>query len=193
MFCCAIWWLSHPNIANNPGAPFLLRFLFWTGRGGATNNHIGNKRFRTIVAGYQREYLVARKKDKALIAGKIVSIVKENGGRFLKRSTESNVWVEVTDKKATEKTSQALREGLDVRHRTIRPEKMTRRNDVGSNAEKSRKRTTIVQGYVADDVSPSLRSQSTMETVPELNEESMFMYLPPPIVTRSDFDNVEQV
>ena len=178
------------RVSLTTGSPFLLRFS--TGRGGATNNHIGNKRFRTLVAGYQREYLVARKKDKALIAGKIVSIIKENGGRFLKRSTDSNVWVEVTDKKATEKTSQALREGLDVRHKTIRPEKMTKRNDIGSNSEKSRKRTTLVQGYVAD-VSPSLRSQSTMETVPELNEESMFMYLPPPIVTRSDCDNVEQV
>ena len=162
--------------------------LLLLGRGGATNNHIGNKRFRSIVADHQREYLGARKKEKAVIARKIVSIIQENGGRFLKRSFESDVWVEVTDKKATEKTSQALREGLDVRHKTIRPEKMTKRN---YGIHDKSKNHNNVRGHVVADGSPSLASQAT---VPELNEESLFaMYLPPPLISRSDFDNAEQV
>ena len=98
------------------------------GRGGRTNSHIGNKRYRTIVADYQSEYLEARKKDKILIARRIVALVKERGGRFLKQGPTDQTWMEVPDKRATEKTSQALREGLDVRNKTIRPHKMIRRD-----------------------------------------------------------------
>jgi len=99
------------------------------GRGGATNNHPGNQRFRAIVAEHMPEYLLARKKEKAHIARRVVRSIQRDGGRFLKRqkdhSTGTEVWMEVTDKKATEKTSQALREGLDVRHKTYRPEKLS--------------------------------------------------------------------
>lgn len=84
------------------------------GRGGATNNHAGNRKFRVIVAHYQKQYLAARKRDKRNIAEIIVSEVRKDGGRFLKREADLT-WVEVDDKKACEKTSQALREGLDVR------------------------------------------------------------------------------
>mmetsp|Transcript_1329 Transcript_1329/g.1663 ORF Transcript_1329/g.1663 Transcript_1329/m.1663 type:complete len:228 (-) Transcript_1329:159-842(-) len=88
------------------------------GRGGATNNHVGNKQFRAIVAEHQPEYLSAKKRDKAGIARRIVQVLRERGGRFLKKVEGEGPerWVDVGDKKATEKTSQALREGLDVRH-----------------------------------------------------------------------------
>jgi len=86
------------------------------GRGGATNNHIGNRNFRKLVAQHQQAYLMARKRDKRDIAQRIVSIVRNNGGRFLKRNDNSpEMWVDVGDKRACEKTSQALREGLEVR------------------------------------------------------------------------------
>jgi hypothetical protein len=88
------------------------------GRGGATNNYIGNKRFRSIVACHQGEYLKAKKKDKVRVSQAIVRAIRESGGRFLRRVSEG-LWVEVGDKKATEKTSQALREGLDVRAITL--------------------------------------------------------------------------
>ena len=85
------------------------------GRGGATNNHSGNKFFRTIVADHQAEYLQARKRDKGAIALRIVRIVYGEGGRFLRRDPATREWIEVGEKRAAEKTSQALREGLDVR------------------------------------------------------------------------------
>ena len=86
------------------------------GRGGATNNHVGNKRFRMHVSENQPAYLQAKKRDKSLIARAVVDRVREQGGRFLKKIDErGNSWIEVGDKKAIEKTSQALREGLDVR------------------------------------------------------------------------------
>jgi hypothetical protein len=92
------------------------------GRGGATNNHLGNQHFRTIVAEHQQEYLRSRKKEKIGIARRVVVMVQSNGGRFLKR-TPADEWVEVDDKRAQEKTSQALREGLDVRNKIVRGNK----------------------------------------------------------------------
>jgi hypothetical protein len=166
------------------------------GRGGATNNHVGNKRFRAIVAEYQKEYLEVRKKAKSDIARRIVARVGENGGRFLKRDDASNMWVEVLVKKAVEKTSQALREGLDVRHKTIRPEKMPRRESESSE-ESPRKRTRMVEGEVME--SPSITSASGGEAIPDLNEEqaqatdNLLLYLPPPMVSQVDCANVEEV
>lgn len=119
------------------------------GRGGATNVHPGNKRFRAIVAHYMPNYLAARKKEKSIIARQIVDQIKKQGGRFLKRSDGNDTWTEVSDKKATEKTSQALREGLDVRHKTYRLEKMSRR-DSDTSDENPRKRTRLVTGTVLD-------------------------------------------
>jgi hypothetical protein len=157
------------------------------GRGGATNNHIGNKRFRTIISEYQLGYLQARKKEKVVVARRIVDCVKMNGGRFLKRDDSTNMWVEVSIKKATEKTSQALREGLDVRHKTIRPEKMHRLGTSPGNDESPRKRARLVEGEVVD-------TKATGEDIPELNDdqsagssEPTFLQLAPP--NQSEFDS----
>ena len=87
------------------------------GRGGVTNNHVGNKRFRSLVATYQPLYLTCRKVEKSIVAKNIVDIVHQYGGRFLKKQGRRGnfFWTEADMKKAIEKTSQALREGLDVR------------------------------------------------------------------------------
>lgn len=96
------------------------------GRGGRTNTHLGNRRYRAIVAKYQPEYLAAKKKDKIVIARRIVSIIHANGGRFLKQGNGVSIWMPIPNPKAINKTSQALREGLDVRHKTVRPNKIFR-------------------------------------------------------------------
>jgi len=85
------------------------------GRGGGTNTQAGNKRFRAIVNAHQPMYLQARRKEKPLIARCIVEWIRLKGGRFLKKDDASGKWVEVGDNRAEAKTSQALREGLDVR------------------------------------------------------------------------------
>jgi hypothetical protein len=87
------------------------------GRGGVTNTHQGNMRFRTLVADRQDEYLVASKKEKGLMARKIVKTIQDRGGRFIAYNASTGVWEPVPEKKAIEKASQALREGLDVRNR----------------------------------------------------------------------------
>eukprot|EP00526_Cylindrotheca_closterium_P006758 CAMPEP_0113639268 /NCGR_PEP_ID=MMETSP0017_2-20120614/20596_1 /TAXON_ID=2856 /ORGANISM="Cylindrotheca closterium" /LENGTH=743 /DNA_ID=CAMNT_0000550465 /DNA_START=82 /DNA_END=2313 /DNA_ORIENTATION=+ /assembly_acc=CAM_ASM_000147 len=85
------------------------------GRGGGTNSQIGNRRFRKLVQEFQPTYLLARRKEKPLLARTIVLIIRKRGGRFLKKDDETGELYEVGDVKAEAKTSQALREGLDVR------------------------------------------------------------------------------
>lgn len=85
------------------------------GRGGGTNTQAGNKRFRTIVNAHQPMYLEAKRKEKPLIARCIVEWIRQEGGRFLTKEEDSGKWYEVGDHRAEAKTSQALREGLEVR------------------------------------------------------------------------------
>ena len=85
------------------------------GRGGGTNSQVGNRRFRKLVQEFQPTYLLARRKEKPLLARSIVLIIRKRGGRFLKKDDDTGELYEVGDTKAEAKTSQALREGLDVR------------------------------------------------------------------------------
>jgi hypothetical protein len=85
------------------------------GRGGATNSHSGNRAFRLLVKQFQGQYLRAKKAEKPSVASKVVDLVRERGGRFLRRCDtleKGNVlWVDIGDDRAREKSCQALREG----------------------------------------------------------------------------------
>jgi hypothetical protein len=87
------------------------------GRGGGTNRH--NIHFRQIVSDAQPQYVQASKKGKTQISKSIVARIRSRGGRFLKLNDDDGYYYDVGDKKATSKTSQALREGLSGRMREI--------------------------------------------------------------------------
>jgi hypothetical protein len=55
------------------------------GRGAPSQYQEGNKFFRDIVERFQSSYIAARRIDKPEIATHIVDLVRERGGRFLKR------------------------------------------------------------------------------------------------------------
>jgi len=78
------------------------------GRGGSSNKHPGNLRFRTLIAANKAQYVTLTKKQKMLLARQIVAVVHESGGKFLSR--EQGKWVHVGLPRSLEKTSQALRE-----------------------------------------------------------------------------------
>lgn len=173
------------------------------GRGGATNNHSGNKKFRTVVAEHQPEYLGARKRDKAAIARRIVRIVRSRGGRFLRRDEGTGTWTEVGDKKATEKTSQALREGLDVRHNVGKSSRRNSESSVSTGDARSKKRRKMDHAATpssSDTQSPALVSVAgEVSLVPEFAlEEDMpsmlnsFVFQLPPVTT-ADCDQVVEV
>lgn len=94
------------------------------GRGGLSNNHIGNLWFRSLVASYRIGYTAAPKGGKGQLARNICNYVRVSGGRFLERRDNHDrschnrgtsadaacCWFECGDKRAQAKCSQALRE-----------------------------------------------------------------------------------
>ena len=82
------------------------------GRGGGTNHHPGNKQYRKWVEDRKLEYVNSKRLDKPLVALEIIRKWRAQlpPGRFLKLDEKTGLWFDVGDKKAREKTSQALRE-----------------------------------------------------------------------------------
>lgn len=82
------------------------------GRGGGTNHHPGNKRYRKLVEEKKIDYVNSKRLDKPLVALEIIRKwrAQDPPGRFLKLDEKTGLWSDVGDKKAREKTSQALRE-----------------------------------------------------------------------------------
>lgn len=82
------------------------------GRGGLTNHHLGNRRFRDIVSLHRPDYIQAPKVQKPSVARLIVAAIRNSNppGRFLRKDPKSGMWFDIGDKPATEKASQALRE-----------------------------------------------------------------------------------
>lgn len=103
------------------------------GRGGLTNHHPGNVVFRRLVRLKQEEYLKATKREKAGVAKEIVEIIRNlaPSGRFLKKDPHMpGVWIEIGDRKAREKTSQALREGAPELREELNSDKMQAEDDL---------------------------------------------------------------
>ena len=87
-----------------------------------TNHHKGNKRFRDIVALHRPDYVRAPKIQKPSVARVIVRAIRNGDppGRFLRKDATTGRWYDIGDKKAAEKTSQALREKSDEEKELIK-------------------------------------------------------------------------
>jgi hypothetical protein len=95
------------------------------GRGGAALRHPGNLAYRKIVNINKTLYATCLKAEKLRISKSIVAAIREINGRFLEREDgkipttleDQNpdgtpvTWCDIGDRRAIEKTSQALREG----------------------------------------------------------------------------------
>jgi len=99
-----------PVPPSKEGIKFYSRNDVLCGRGGGTNVHPGNRKFRDLINANRRAYLKARKNDKPAISRSIVRTIRENSGRFLKKEEKLGLWFEIGDDSAREKTSQALRQ-----------------------------------------------------------------------------------
>mmetsp|Transcript_16804 Transcript_16804/g.24660 ORF Transcript_16804/g.24660 Transcript_16804/m.24660 type:complete len:183 (-) Transcript_16804:65-613(-) len=82
------------------------------GRGGLTNWHPGNQRFRLMVEAEKNKYkkLGGQKKLKNNYSREIMARVNQYGGRFLKRDVTGDEWIEAEPTAIRRKCSQALRE-----------------------------------------------------------------------------------
>jgi len=90
------------------------------GRGVSTNRHPGNESFRDIVKEHVDVYARSTKKEKMLISRSIVNRVRTQfypPGRFLEKDLATGLWSDVGDRRACEKTAQALRDIVQRRRR----------------------------------------------------------------------------
>lgn len=83
------------------------------GRGGGSQNHIGNKEYRSVIAMSKRRYIEASRRHKSLLVESIVKAVRLQNppGRFLEKDSKTGLWNDIGDKRAFAKTCQAIREG----------------------------------------------------------------------------------
>uniref|UniRef100_A0A7S4AYR2 DUF6824 domain-containing protein n=1 Tax=Pseudo-nitzschia australis TaxID=44445 RepID=A0A7S4AYR2_9STRA len=136
------------------------------GRGGETNHHPGNVKYRSLVKVYQKLYLLAKRRDKPKIAQCIVVSVRGVNGRFLKRMKDSkkiSIWIDVGNVKAREKTSQALREGAPDLRETVNTSPST--NHPGNHVlTQERKERNIVSSSAMTPTFDTLRSNNNWQT-----------------------------
>lgn len=84
-----------------------------SGRGNFVNYHTGNEHFRALVRKHKVEYVACPKPQKGIFSQLIVDEIKQRNppGRFLKQDLKTKLWYDIGEKKALDKTRQALREG----------------------------------------------------------------------------------
>ena len=92
------------------------------GRGGLSNNHLGNHVFRRIVNANKGLYQTCNNPvHKHCIVVSIIVSIQRKGGRFIEKRRGGG-WQEIAYRKAMMKTSQALREALhDFCRKSIKP------------------------------------------------------------------------
>jgi len=80
------------------------------GRDGNSTKHPGNKRFRAIIQSYCERYQRSHKRsEKTALTLEVVSVVQEEGGRFLRFDDKLGCWVQVAHAHVHDKVSHALR------------------------------------------------------------------------------------
>ena len=108
------------------------RFDVLLGRGKYTREHTGNLRASHLVEMHRSEYEQAGKFGKTIIAERILQIIHDSSGRFLK--WEHCGWVEVDDKMARDKISHFFRH---LRSKTTTSESKSIKEDDTSATEVS--------------------------------------------------------
>jgi len=90
------------------------------GRGGRSNHHYGNKKYREVINEMKMKYkMVERKLAKTDLSTAIVEYVYNYGGRFIKEDEKNHgKYYLLTPAEARRKTSQALRENKDIKWMT---------------------------------------------------------------------------
>jgi hypothetical protein len=120
-----------------------------SGRGNFVNYHPGNEHFRSLVRKHKVEYVKCPKPQKGKFSKLIYEEVKDRNppGRFLKQDASSKLWYDIGEKKALDKTRQALREGA--------PELM--KDLSGDSAEDTDDEPVIARKKVRKNVCPTVR------------------------------------
>jgi hypothetical protein len=119
-----------------------------------------------LVKEYQGQYLKAKKRDKPSVASIVVEVIRNKGGRFLRRCDTSPqgqvLWIDIGDEKAREKTCQALRENAPELRRgkkgSSSDEDDVKRADSMKDTEVTLTSTSSTERTLSGDGSGRLRS-----------------------------------
>ena len=147
-----------------------------SGRGNFVNYHDGNEYFRKLVRKHKVEYVNCPKQQKGKFSKMIVDEIKQRkpSGRFLKQDRETKLWYDIGEKKALDKTRQALREGA--------PELMNNGKDSSINAEAGGSDTVFNKVRKTSVRPPGFRHFEIMLVVVEIIISSFNPSLPCPIL-----------
>lgn len=103
------------------------------GRGGLSNKHPGNKRYRQEIENAKAVYRTASKDEKTQWASLLVEYVEKYGGRFLERDKATGNWYIVPDIVARRKAGQALREDNTAESRAEKRDRYKKSHGLSSN------------------------------------------------------------
>lgn len=122
-----------------------------SGRGNFVNYHVGNEHFRALVRKHKVAYVACPKPQKGKFSRMIVDEIRSRNppGRFLKQDPTTKLWYDIGEKKALDKTRQALREGA--------PEIM---KEIGSDDNGEDDEEQVFQNSSADELPVSNRRVS---------------------------------
>lgn len=89
------------------------------GRDKTAFNHIGNKRFRVLIAKNYKRYQAAGTRDiKTLITNEIIEQIRKEECRFLRRNPDTKLWHPADKQYIHEKVSHALRSAKERKPRS---------------------------------------------------------------------------
>lgn len=109
--------MHQPHLKRKPSLsdPFIVYTVLASdvlcGRDSNSTQHVGNRRFRSLVQSYCERYQLAQKRsEKTQITREVINIIHGDGGRFLRFDEKLGCWVQV-EKMAYihDKVSHALR------------------------------------------------------------------------------------
>jgi hypothetical protein len=154
------------------------------GRDKSAHHHPGNKRFRSIVQAYRETYQNAtRRGEKNRITNDIIGLVRDHGGRFLRKYDETLAtdtprrvgdccWVEVKDSAVIyEKVSHALRSAKEPKRvccagEKVIPQSMTPLQTTTNNGKTKFEELALLQQAFFNHF-----IQSQMENADDQNED----------------------
>lgn len=159
-------------------------------RGADSYNHIGNKKFRSIVDYQLGNYTKASSKlEKSLIVSSIIDEVRHNGGVFLRRDARTDSYYEVDEKLSREKAGQAIRAQIrKMKTSSIKQEKKAKAVKIVFDMDQYRIEDSIstIEGEEAFAPMPmtkTLQGEWTVVSVDSMiSKEITFPPPPPPIL-----------
>ncbi|KAL7481148.1 hypothetical protein ACHAW6_006826 [Cyclotella cf. meneghiniana] len=107
------------------------------GRGGHNHQHSGNEQLREIARSRVNDYSRATKKGKAAISREVLQQVQgmDPPGRFLRKDSVTNAFVEVNKRQAREKVCQTLRDAVSEQRVVERPAAQPNESPGSTDAE----------------------------------------------------------